>query len=131
MSGWWRDDEGAITGAVAILSIAMLAMAGLAYDGGQIAVAHTHAYNLASAAARAGAQQVDDASLRAAGDTLDPAAATSAATSATAGEGVATSVSVTGSTITVTVTTTQSWRLLPLPDRRITATATAAATSDL
>ncbi len=68
---------------MAILIMALLTVTGLALDGGQVLVARRETQGIADAAARAGAEQLDEQSVRA-GDSpplLDPAAAYSAAAS--------------------------------------------------
>jgi Flp pilus assembly protein TadG len=54
----FADEEGTISAFVAVLAVALVAVAGLAYDGGQIIRATADARDLAGAAARAGAQQL-------------------------------------------------------------------------
>ena len=62
------------------LTTALLMVAGLLYDGGQILAARREAFAVADSAARAGAQAIDFAVLRASGQTrLDPAQAEAAA----------------------------------------------------
>jgi Flp pilus assembly protein TadG len=128
----WRREEGTISAMVAVLAAALLAMAGLAYDGGAIVTATAQARDIAAGAARAGAQQLDVATAHHQGvAALDPTAATAAADSFLATAGMAGTVSVEGASVTVTVRTTQAMRILPLPDRPIAATATATAASDV
>src|SRR3546814_16010064 len=75
-----RDERGSITAFVAVVATALVMVAGMAYDGGQVIAAHSAARNHAERAARAGAQQIDLANLRAPNEPhLDPAAAEVAA----------------------------------------------------
>jgi Flp pilus assembly protein TadG len=127
----WRGEEGTVAGFVAVLALALIAVAGLAYDGGQIVTATARARDVAGAAARTGAQQLDPAAVHAGHAHLDPAAARTAAAGFLTAAGVAGSVEVTATHVTVTVTVTQPMRLLPLPARTITVTGQAATISDV
>ena len=124
-----RDERGQVTAMWAILALALLVLGGLVYDGGQILTARREANNLARQAARAGAQQIDENSLRAGTPTLDPTAAEAAARDYLARQNVTpTAVVVTGSTVTVTVSLKQPTPLLALvgiDDRTVTSTASA------
>jgi Flp pilus assembly protein TadG len=124
-----RDERGQVTAMWAILALALLVLGGLVYDGGQILTARRDANNLARQAARAGAQQLDETSIRAGTPTLEPAAAEAAARDFLARRGITpTAVDVDGSTVTVTVTITQPTPLLALvgiDDRTVTSTASA------
>ena len=127
----WRTEEGTISAFVAVLTIALLAVAGLAYDGGQIIRSTAEARDLAGAAARAGAQQLAIEQVHAGRAWLDTAAAEQAATALLAATGASGAVRVTDTDVAVTVTVTQPMRLLPLPDRQITVTAISSTTSDV
>jgi Flp pilus assembly protein TadG len=124
-----RDERGQVTAMWAILSLALLVLGGLVFDGGQILTARRDANNLARQAARAGAQQLDETSIRAGSPTLDAAAAEAAARDFLARRNVTpVAVSVVGSTVTVTVSITQPTPLLALvgiTDRTVTSTAAA------
>jgi Putative Flp pilus-assembly TadE/G-like len=73
-------EGGSVTVMVAILAIALVLLVGLVYDGGMILTAKRRAINTAEQAARAGAQEVSIASVRAGGPhLLDPPAAQAAA----------------------------------------------------
>jgi Flp pilus assembly protein TadG len=73
-------EAGSVTAMVAILTIGLLLLVGLVYDGGRILTAKRRAINTAEQAARAGAQEVSIASVRAGGrHRLDPPAAQAAA----------------------------------------------------
>ena len=126
-----RSEEGTISAFVAVLAVALVAVAGLAYDGGQIIRATADARDLASGAARAGAQQLAPADVHAGHAWLDPSAAAQAAHDVLAATATHGQVAVTDTDVRVTVTVTQPLRLLPLPDRHITVTAVASTTSDV
>ena len=125
------SEKGTVSSLVAVLAIAIVAVAGLAYDGGAIITATAHARDVAAGAARAGPQAVSIREIHAGRTGLDPAAAESAAMEFLDAAGVGGTVAVTGSGVRVTVTLMQPMRLLPLPDREITATASATAVSDV
>ena len=124
------DEDGTISAFVAVLAVALIAVAGLAYDGGQVIRATADARDLASAAARAGTQQLAIDQVHAGRAWLDPAAAQQAAADYLAATGANGTVAVTDTDVAVTVTVTQPMRLLPLPDRQITVTAIASTSSD-
>ena len=73
-------EDGAVSILLVGLTTALLMVAGLLYDGGQIVAARREAFALADSAARAGAQAVDLDVIRAGGPArLDPLAAEAAA----------------------------------------------------
>jgi uncharacterized protein YbjT (DUF2867 family) len=110
-----------MTAFVAIIAIALVMVAGMAYDGGGIISAQGQTRSNAAKAARAGAQEVDITSLRSTGKTvLDPARAKQSALAYLAQAGAA-------GTVTVTVTMNQPMHILPVPDRTVVATETATA----
>jgi hypothetical protein len=126
-----QDEDGTVSAFVAVLAVALVAVAGLAYDGGQIIAATAHARDIAGAAARAGAQQAAAADVHAGRTGLDPAAAHAAAASFLDTAGAAGTVTVDGPQVRVTVTLAQPMRILPVRDRTITVTATSRAVSDV
>ena len=126
-----HEQDGAISVLVAVLAVALLAVAGLAYDGGQIIRAGAHARDIAGAAARAGAQQLASEQVHAGRASLDPDAAHQQATGFLTATGTSGTVEVTDTHIRVTVTVTQPMRILPLPDRQITVTAVSSTSSDV
>ena len=65
-----RCDSGSATPLIILLIPAMAAMAGLAYDGGMLFTAKREAVNVAAAAARDGANDIDVASLYASNPVL-------------------------------------------------------------
>lgn len=123
------SNEGAVTAFVAVVAVALVMVAGMAYDGGQVLAAHASARGDAAKAARAGAQEIDLEALRATGDVvLNPSAAEAAALAFLADAGAVGTASVEGNAVTVTVTVVQPMHILPLPDRTVTATEEASAT---
>ena len=126
-----NDETGSITAFVAVVAIALVMVAGMAYDGGQVISAHNAARNDAEQAARAGAQQIDLTHLRKTNEPrLDPAKAESAALDYLAQTGSTGTVAVTDASVTVTVTRVQPLRILPGADRTITVTETATAVEE-
>lgn len=70
------DERGTITVFVTIFMVALLMVAGLVFDGGNVLAARREAGNVAESAARAGAQAIDQNSLRSgSGLRFDPAMA--------------------------------------------------------
>lgn len=127
-----RSERGGVAPFVAVVALALLMVAGMAYDGGQVIAAQARARDLAGNAARAGAQEIDLDALRATGEPellTDRAAA--AARSYLAESGVDGDVAVSGATVTVTVRFAQPMRILPLPDRTIVASDSATAVAAL
>jgi hypothetical protein len=122
------EERGSVTPLVAVIAIALVMVAGMAYDGGQIVTAQAAARDLASAAARAGAQEVDLDHLRATGlPYLDADRAIAAVDAYLVEAGIRGTSHVDGATVTVTVTVRQPMRILPVPDRTVTATDSATA----
>lgn len=77
-----REDTGSVALFMSLLTVAMLAMAGLVIDGGAAIAARARAADLAEQAARAGADALVPASLRGPSPTglqIDPTAARAAA----------------------------------------------------
>ena len=123
-----RGEAGSVSAFVAVVALGLIMVTGMAYDGGQIVAAQATARDLAASAARAGAQEVDLDRLRLTGDAMpDPERATAAVQAFLAKAGFNGSTRVAGSSITVTVTVRQPMRILPVPDRMVTATDTASA----
>lgn len=126
-----RDERGSITAFVAVVATALVLVAGMAYDGGQVIAAHNAARNDAERAARAGAQQIDIDHLRATNEpTLDAAAAEQAAVEFLERSGATGTATVSGASITVTVTAVQPMFILPGADRTIVVTETATAVDE-
>lgn len=124
-----RDERGQVTAMWAILATALFVLAGLVYDGGQILTARRDANNLARQAARAGAQHLDENSIRAGTPTLDAVAADAAAREFLSRRNLSpTAVTVEDTSVTVTVERTQPTPLLALVginERTVTSTASA------
>ncbi|MEA2828481.1 MAG: hypothetical protein QOG43_2920 [Actinomycetota bacterium] len=126
-----RGEGGSVSAFVAVVAVGLVMVAGIAYDGGQIVAAQATARDLAGSAARAGAQEVDLDRLRSTGDaTLDPDRAAAAAQAYLAQAGFTGTMRVSGPSITVTVSVRQPMRILPVPDRTVTATDTATALNE-
>ncbi len=125
-SRWVADEEGAITVFVVALTLALMLVAGLVYDGGRILAARQQARDLADNAARAAAQQVDlDALRRGAAPSLDPLSAEVAARDYLTATGHDGDVVVTGDGVQVTVSVTTELVLLQLAgigERMVTGT---------
>ena len=126
-----RGEDGTISAFVAVLAVALVAVAGLAYDGGQIIRTTAHARDVAGAAARVGAQQVASSEVHAGRAYLDAAGAHQQATDFLTATGTDGTVQVTDTHVRVTVTVIQPMRLLPLPDRTITVTAVSSTVSEV
>lgn len=110
-----ESEDGAITVFVVALTLALMVVAGLVYDGGRILASRQQARDLADNAARAAAQQVDLDALRAGSPPgLDAAAAEAAARDYLAATGHDGDVIVTGDTVEVTVPITTEMVLLQL-----------------
>lgn len=124
-----RDSEsGSITAFVTVMAMALVMVAGMAYDGGQVIATQAAARSDADKAARAGAQQIDITHLRSTGETiLDSRKAAAAALGFLQEADAAGTAVVQGATITVTVTITQPMLILPVPDRLIVVSGTATA----
>src|SRR5215470_10370253 len=107
------NDDGQVTPFVVILVVALVAVAGLVYDGGMALSVKTQALDQAEAAARIGAQQLDLTAYRTTGaELLDPARARSAATAWLARADLDGTASATPTTVTVTVHATSRPQLL-------------------
>ena len=123
-------ERGSVAPFIAVVGAALVFVAGLVYDGGRIVAAQATARDVASSAARAGAQEVDLTVLRADGaPELLPAEAAEAARAVLEAAGIEGQVTVEASTVTVTATVRQPMYILPLPDRAISATDSASATA--
>lgn len=110
---WWRADDGRVTAFVVVLTIGILALAGLTLDGGLALAAKVKANGEAQAAARAGAQAIDLSAYRSTGTLhLVAAEAVADAHSYLAAVGAEGTVTVSGDTVSVTVTATQGTQLL-------------------
>lgn len=112
---WWRGDEGGASAFVVVLTAGIVALAGLALDGGLALAAKVRADGQAEAAARAGAQAIDLTMYRGNGTVrLVPAQAIANAQAHLAAEGTTGTVTVSDDTVTVTVTASHATELLGL-----------------
>lgn len=132
VQGPWVEDRGSLTVMTAVLALALLAVAGLVVDGTAQLRAGQHATGAAQQAARAGAEALDAAALRAGGPvSVDPAAAAATARAYLSATGYSGTVTVTGqTTLQVTVTVHQPTVILGLIGVD-SYTATGTATADL
>ena len=125
------DDSGQVTPFVVVLTIALIAFAGLALDAGMALSAKVQALDAAQAAARAGAQQLNLTAYRERNIAeLDPPRAEAAARGWLTSAGLDGTVTATTTTVTVTVQRTVRTQLLQLVGVRsldVSATATATA----
>lgn len=132
--GWLRrvarDDRGQITPWTIFGVRLVLLLAGLVLDEGLAMADKVRALDVAQAAARAGAREVDLGVYRATGVVqLDPAAATTAARGFLTQAGIPGTATASTATVTVTVTTrrqTQLLHLVGITTIPVSATATAA-----
>lgn len=73
-----RGERGAVLPFVLVMGVGLVGLAGVAYDAGNLLAKRREAYNLAAAAARAGAGDVTEESVRAQRPALAPTAAATA-----------------------------------------------------
>ena len=109
------EDRGSITAYLLIMTVALVVLAGLVLDGGAALTAHGRAADTAQQAARAGADALDDQSLRATtpgGLTTNPGAARRAAAAVLAAADLTGDVTVTGTTVSVTARATKPTAIL-------------------
>ncbi|MGH3157490.1 MAG: pilus assembly protein TadG-related protein [Streptosporangiaceae bacterium] len=126
-----RCDRGSLTLMLAVLSVALIALAGLVIDGGAKLAEAENASAVAQEAARAGAGMISRSRAYGAGQfTVDPGQAVAAAQEYLAAAGYRGSATTVGSaSIRVTVHVTEPTRVLSLIGiDTMTATATATAT---
>jgi len=115
LRGSWRADEGRVSAFVIVLTVGILALAGLTLDSGLALAAKIKANGQAEAAARAGAQALDLAVYRSSNQLhLVPAEAIANAHGYLTAVGATGTVTVNGNTVTVTVTASQPTQLLSL-----------------
>jgi len=126
-----RSDAGQATAFTVVMTVAVLALAGLVLDAGLAASTKVEAVSAAQSAARAGARELDVAALRTTGVVrIDPAKARAAAQNWLGRARLTGTVTVTDNQVTVSVTTarqTQLLHMLGVTSIPITATATAEA----
>lgn len=125
------DDAGRVTAFATVITFALFAVAGLVLDAGLALSAKAQALDIAQAAARAGAQQLDLTLYRTSSRAeLDPQRAASAANAWLASAGADGDASATTTTVTVTVrrtTNTQLLHLVGIRQLHVSASATATA----
>lgn len=124
------SEVGSASAFVAVIATALVMVAGMVYDGGQVLAAHATARDLAANAARAGAQEIDLDTLRASGRAEVERARAIAAVAGYLSEVDAEAesiVEVNRSSVTVSVVLHQPMAILPLPERTVAATETATA----
>lgn len=107
-----RSERGAATAMLVLLSVALLAVAGLVIDGGYALAAKREAMNTAEQAARAGSDSLSQAALRSGQVAVDPGRATATAQDYLRRAGAHGTVEVHGGEVTVTVTRTYDTLLL-------------------
>lgn len=106
-------DRGSVTAFVACFTLALIAVAGLVIDGGLVLAARQRAFNDADAAARAGAQAVDETSVRSGGTVvIDRARAERLVRDHLSAAGATGSAQVDGDTVTVVVDRAQDLSIL-------------------
>jgi Flp pilus assembly protein TadG len=125
----YRREHGSVTVFVTVITTALILVAGLVVDGGQILNTKREAANVAESAARAGAQEIDENAARRDGTVaLDQPRAVDRATTFLAANGYEGTVSATTTTVTVTVNIRQPLLILGLgsmADVDVTGTGTA------
>jgi Flp pilus assembly protein TadG len=125
------DDAGRVTAFATVISLALFAVAGLVLDAGFALSAKVQALDIAQAAARAGAQQLELTLYRTSSQAeLDPQRATSAAQAWLSAAGAEGDATATTTTVTVTVrrsTNTQLLQLVGVRQLHVSASATATA----
>jgi urea transporter len=99
-----RDDQGAVTALTAAVLAGFVFMFALVVGGAEVLRARSDAFGAAAGAARAGAQELEEAAVVQGVVELNPAAAQAAAQDYLAARGATGSVSVSGADVTVTVT---------------------------
>lgn len=110
-----RTDCGTVTAFVVCFTVSLLAVTGLVVDGGFTLAARRRAFNEANAAARAGAQALDEAAFRSEGDVrLEPSRARTLALDHLRAAGLTGTVEIIGERVTVRATTTHNLAILRL-----------------
>src|ERR1044072_979826 len=107
-----RGERGASSLIVVLFAVALLAVAGLVIDGGDALGAKREAMNSAEQAARAGADALNQGSLRDGETRVDPGRAVAAAQSYLHSVGAQGTVTVNGGEVSVTVTAHQDTKIL-------------------
>ncbi|MGH3975673.1 MAG: pilus assembly protein TadG-related protein [Pseudonocardiaceae bacterium] len=125
-----EDERGSMVPFVVVITVALLAVAGLVIDGGYALGAKREAMTSAEQAARVGADALDTGALRSGQTRVDPGRAVAAAEGYLSSVGANGSVQVNGGEVTVTVTKRQKTAILSAVGvGRIPVNATATAVS--
>lgn len=124
-----HNDRGYVTLFALGVSLGLVAVIGLVHDGARAQRAQSDAFGAASAAARAGTQELDPAAAATGDVRLDDDLARQAAQDYLAASGVDGTVTVTADQVTVTVTRNLDFQVLP-GGAHLDATATARATQE-
>ena len=98
-----RDDSGQVTALTASVLVVFVLMFALVVGGAEVLRTRSDAFGAAAGAARAGAQELEEAAVVQGTVELDPEAAQAAAQGYLAARGATGSVSVSGTDVTVTV----------------------------
>ncbi|CAN5859646.1 hypothetical protein BH23ACT10_BH23ACT10_29280 [soil metagenome] len=109
-----RAERGSISVFATVIALAMVLVAGLVLDGGRLLAARRQADDIAANAARAGAQAIDETSLRTGGTTVDPVAGADAVAVHLAATPASGTARIAADTVTVDVTLTVDMLLLGL-----------------
>jgi hypothetical protein len=125
-----RSDEGFVAQFTIAVAVAVIWLLAIVLDGGRWMRAQSDTFAVAAAAARTGAQEIDENAVLRGDLRLDEAAATEAALDYLAARDLSGVVEVDGLEVTVTATGSVDFRLLPLGSAAIEATATARATDE-
>lgn len=124
-----RDDTGSVTLWMVFATTIVFAVCGLVFDGGALISSTRRANNDAEAAARAGAQAIDETVVLTGGPAqLDPTLAVDRAEAFLAANGWTGSATATTTDVTVTITRIEAMTFLQtlgIADRAVTGTATA------
>lgn len=125
------DDRGFVAAFTLTILVAFIALVGVVFDGGRWIRAQSNTFGAAAAAARAGAQEIDEVGVLTEGELrLNEPAARQAALDYLSARGLTGTVDVDGLEVTVTANDTVGLRLLPGGTVDIDATATARATQE-
>jgi hypothetical protein len=115
MTARCRGEAGTVTAFVAVFAVALIAVAGLVVDGGYMLAGRRAAFDEAEAAARAGAQAVDEDALRQGGAVVvQPDEARQRVADYLARTGHEGTVEVSGDSVTVHIRVTQQLTILGL-----------------
>lgn len=108
----WRD-RGFVTVWTVALAASCWSLVGLVFDGGRALRERSDAFGAAAAAARAGAQELDEDAVVEGRVVIEPGAARQAASAYLAARGYGGSVTTEGLDVTVRVTGRTEFRVLP------------------